>query len=523
MPMQVDCPIPRSVSSLTIWYVERARARHQPHPARHADLAGDDPDVATPGRDEAGAVRPDERRRLARRGTHGTRRHVGDRDALGDAHDERDARVGGLEDGVGGERAAARRSSTCWRRSRARPPRRCRTRESPRRPGRPSRASRRRRRWSRRRGCGACGTCPRSPVRPWTTTSCRSSMRTPIARRRLRQHGAPRPRPRPWSRRARSGVAGLGEDPPALLRVRAVQPDHDRHVRLDTLAAPRGCPAPPASQRVIPPKMLMNTQRTAGSDSTTSQRGRHQVGARAAADVEEVRRAPARLRHDVERRHHQPGAVADDADLAVELHVLQADVLRLLLDRVHRELRPASASSSGWRNSALSSIVTLASSATTLPSLEQHERVDLDERGVGARRAAPTACRSDVAPRPRGPRPAAARRASRTCEGRRSRAAGRRGPAAAPRAARARPSSMSMPPSEDTIARYSPPRPVQRDRGVELAARSTAAARRARASPACPLNPRRASRAAASRGLLGRLDTARPRRPCRGRRSGPAP
>jgi hypothetical protein len=35
--------------------------------------------------------------------------------------------------------------------------------------------------------------------------------------------------------------------------------------------------------------------------------------------IEEVRGAAAGLSHDVERRHHQPGAVAQDADVAVEL------------------------------------------------------------------------------------------------------------------------------------------------------------------------------------------------------------
>ena len=42
----------------------------------------------------------------------------------------------------------------------------------------------------------------------------------------------------------------------------------------------------------------------------------------------------ARLGDHVERRHHEPGAVAEDADVAVELHVGEAALLGHLLLRV---------------------------------------------------------------------------------------------------------------------------------------------------------------------------------------------
>ena len=58
------------------------------------------------------------------------------------------------------------------------------------------------------------------------------------------------------------------------------------------------------------------------------------VRLRTAAHVEEVGGPPAGLRDDVERRHHEPGAVAEDADLAVELHVRDAAFLGHLLLRV---------------------------------------------------------------------------------------------------------------------------------------------------------------------------------------------
>src|SRR3954453_23619928 len=70
---------------------------------------------------------------------------------------------------------------------------------------------------------------------------------------------------------------------------------------------------------------------------------RHHLGARAAADVEEVGRLDAAVplagvRHHVEGGHHQAGAVADDADLAVQLDVVEVLGLGGLLQRVDRGL-----------------------------------------------------------------------------------------------------------------------------------------------------------------------------------------
>src|SRR5262245_144422 len=70
---------------------------------------------------------------------------------------------------------------------------------------------------------------------------------------------------------------------------------------------------------------------------------RHHLGARAAADVQEVGRLdPAELltgvRHHVQCGHDQARAVADDADLAVELDVVEVLGLGRLLQRVDRRL-----------------------------------------------------------------------------------------------------------------------------------------------------------------------------------------
>src|SRR5438445_4488713 len=49
----------------------------------------------------------------------------------------------------------------------------------------------------------------------------------------------------------------------------------------------------------------------------------HSLRGRPAADVQEVGGAPAEMRQEVERAHHQARAVADDGDVAVELDVGQ--------------------------------------------------------------------------------------------------------------------------------------------------------------------------------------------------------
>ena len=70
---------------------------------------------------------------------------------------------------------------------------------------------------------------------------------------------------------------------------------------------------------------------------------RHDLGGGSAADVEEVGGLDAAVLlagvgDDVEGGHDEPGAVADDADLAVELHVVEVVLLGLGLERVGRVL-----------------------------------------------------------------------------------------------------------------------------------------------------------------------------------------
>ena len=113
----------------------------------------------------------------------------------------------------------------------------------------------------------------------------------------------------------------------------------------------------------------------------------------------------------------------------------------------------ASASISGWRNSALSSIVTFASRAHDGAVLQLHQRVDLDERRVHLDEQLPQTAAARR-PRPRGAQrqragqlahvPGAHPEAGFTCT--RRIASGRSAASV----------SMSIPPSAVSIQRYSP-------------------------------------------------------------------
>ena len=157
--------------------------------------------------------------------------------------------------------------------------------------------------------------------------------------------------------------AGLGQQPQALLGVGAVEADDQRHVHVDPLVGlddalgdlvAAGDPAEDVEQHGV--DLLV------GGDHL--ERVDDRLGLGAAAGVEEVGGLAAGLGDDVEGRHAEPGAVAEDADVAVELDVGQALLLGHPLLRI-LGLGPSTRRSSSWRKSAELSIVTLASSATT--------------------------------------------------------------------------------------------------------------------------------------------------------------
>ena len=108
-------------------------AAHHAHAAALVDVAGHDPDLALlAGRDDAGTVGADQARGLAAFRNSCDLDHVQRGDALRDADDQRDPRVGRLHDRVRRRPAAARRSWTRWPRSSGRPAPRCRRSGSPR-------------------------------------------------------------------------------------------------------------------------------------------------------------------------------------------------------------------------------------------------------------------------------------------------------------------------------------------------------------------------------------------------------
>src|SRR5918998_444587 len=125
----------------------------------------------------------------------------------------------------------------------------------------------------------------------------------------------------------------LGEDPASLIRVRTVETDDDGE-----------CDPCALYGREQPPCHLVAACNAAedveehapdllvGGDDIEG--GRDLLGVGPAADVAEVGGLATGLGDDVERAHHQPSPVAEDADVAVELYVLQPDLLRPLLLRV---------------------------------------------------------------------------------------------------------------------------------------------------------------------------------------------
>ena len=205
-------------------------------------------------------------------------------------------------------------------------------------------------------------------------------------------------------------------------------------------------PLATSSQRVMPPKMLNSTALTASLARISSHRLLDLLRVRAAAGVEEVRRRAARLGDHVERRHDQAGAVAEDADVAVELDVLDALLLGAALDRVFvlgvRELLVL-----GVAVERVPVQRDLRVERLHLPLGRDDQRVDLGERRVLLRatpRTAPPARRRRRRSRPRrrrrrwrSPRPPRAR----------ARRARRRGGGSASPGVFSATSSMSTPPS----------------------------------------------------------------------------
>ena len=120
----------------------------------------------------------------------------------------------------------------------------------------------------------------------------------------------------------------------ALLVVGAVQAHHERHLGLDLVER-----LDQALGHLVAAGDAAEDVEQHRGDAVVGEDDLHGLGDRlglgAAAGVEEVGGPAARLGHDVERGHHQAGAVAQDADVAVERHVGEAALAGHRLLRVH--------------------------------------------------------------------------------------------------------------------------------------------------------------------------------------------
>ncbi len=131
----------------------------------------------------------------------------------------------------------------------------------------------------------------------------------------------------------RGDDARLLEQRPALLLAR---PGHAHHQRLGDLQLVAGGDDP-LGDLVAARDAAEDVDEDAahlGIEQHHLERVAHLLGAGAAADVEEVGGLAALLLDQVERVHHQAGAVADDADVAVEVDVGEPAPLRLHLEGV---------------------------------------------------------------------------------------------------------------------------------------------------------------------------------------------
>src|SRR4051812_2391532 len=229
---------------------------------------------------------------------------------------------------------------------------------------------------------------PSEPVMPCTTTLELSFRKMDMLRPSLvRQLGGAVRRAVHGVHQRDQRVVRVVQDPPALLDVVAVEAYDERLVGLVAEDLQRR--DDPVGDRVARGDAAEDVHEDALHLLVVEDHvepGRHHLRGGAAADVEEVRGLhPVVLltgvRDDVEGRHHQAGAVADDAHRPVELDVVEALLLRLRLQGVGRGL-------------VLERRVVLVTEARVLVQrhlaveglqvavAEQGQRVDLDQGGV---------------------------------------------------------------------------------------------------------------------------------------------
>jgi hypothetical protein len=149
-------------------------------------------------------------------------------------------------------------------------------------------------------------------------------------------------------------------------------------------ADPMG-PRATSSQRVMLPKMSKSTALTLSSERISSMALVMASALEPAAGVEEVGWPAASLGDHVERRHDEPGAVTQNADVAVEFTYVRPRSFAI---------RSCSSSAETSRSSAMSGVAgervavdrDLGVEGQDLAALRHEQRIDLDKRRVVARR-----------------------------------------------------------------------------------------------------------------------------------------
>src|SRR5215472_5375414 len=233
---------------------------------------------------------------------------------------------------------------------------------------------------------------PSEPVMPWTMIRLCSVRKIAISCSRRGQAGQLGGAPRRIVHRRNlldNADAGLGEYPPALGSVVAVEPHDDWQPDLLTaLGEYADCRNDPVRDLVARGDTAEHVDQH-GAHRRVRQHDvqaiGHDIGRRAAADVKEVRRAHAakllaRVRDHVERRHHQAGTIADDADLPVKLDVVEVLGLGPRLDRVGRRRIGEPFMLLPERRVVVERDLSVDGDHPAL--FGQDKRVDLDQRGV---------------------------------------------------------------------------------------------------------------------------------------------
>src|SRR5690349_22451125 len=241
---------------------------------------------------------------------------------------------------------------------------------------------------------------PSEPVMPWIMTRLWPvrKIATSCSLRGAGQFGGPAGRAVHRGHLLDHADVGFGEDAAALSRVVAIQPDHDRAVDLVAAALQHADGRDdPVGHRVAggdPAEDVHEHAAHARVGQHDLQAVGHDLGRCAAADVEEVGRPDAaerlaRVGHHVQGGHDQAGPVADDADLAVQL-----DVVEVLLDGPGLDRVGVAGVLEPRVLLAERGVVVqrhLAVDREDLAVVGERHRVDLDQRGVLVGEHAPEA------------------------------------------------------------------------------------------------------------------------------------